>query len=311
MPNYVQRALTRFGVTLADWATDSPSIYMPPSYGRAAQQLNTVDHTAAISPERKKRIQQIVGVFLYYARAVDPTMLTALNKIGSAQAQPTEAVEKAVNRFLQYAATWPNAILVYHASDMRLVAHSDASYLSESRSRSRAGGLLYLSNNNDSKPALVNGAIDCISSIIPSVVSSAFEAEYAALFITAQAAVGLRNSLNDLGYPQQATTIVADNECAVGVVNRSVKQRRSKAIDMRYHWIRDRVAQGQFLVTWQPGSKNLADFFTKSHPVHHQRAMRSTFVNTPPLPVPRDSASVRRSTRRLSTKVAHTHTHFT
>ena len=122
-------------------------------------------------------------------------MLTALNKIGSAQAQPTEAVEKAVNRFLQYAATWPNAILVYHASDMRLVAHSDASYLSETRSRSRAGGLLYLSNNNDSKPALVNGAIDCISSIIPSVVSSAFEAEYAALFITAQAAAGIRNSL--------------------------------------------------------------------------------------------------------------------
>jgi hypothetical protein len=66
----------------------------------------------------------------------------------------------------------------------------------------------------------------------------------------------------------------------VGVANKTVKQRRSKAIDMRYHWIRDRVTQGHFTVTWRPGKTNLADFFTKAHPASHQREMRQYFVKT-------------------------------
>jgi hypothetical protein len=127
-------------------------------------------------------------------------------------------------------------------------------------------------------PSAINGAIDCVSSIIPSVVGSAFEAEYAAMYINATTAEGIRNILADLGYSQGATPIVSDNQCAVGVANRSVKQRRSKAIDMRYHWIRDRVDQQHFTVTWRPGKTNLADFFTKTHPASHHLEMRSSFV---------------------------------
>jgi hypothetical protein len=129
-------------------------------------------------------------------------------------------------------------------------------------------------------PRAINGAIDCISTIIPSVVSSAFEAEYAAMFLNATTAEGIRNILSDLGYPQGATPITSDNQCAVGVANRTVKQRRSKAIDMRYHWIRDRVDQGHFTVTWRPGKTNLADFFTKAHPAKHHREVRHLFVKT-------------------------------
>jgi hypothetical protein len=205
----------------------------------------------------------------------------------------------AVERFLQYAATWPVAVIVYHASDMKLYVESDASYLSEPESRSRAGGFFYLGSANTSLPRTkVNGAIDCMSSMIKSVVSSAFEAEYAALFLCGQTAQGIRLTLFDLGYPQSATPIISDNVCAVGVANQSVKQRRSKAIDMRFHWIRDRVELGDFTVTWQSGKDNLADYFSKAHPVHHYKAMRSTFVSTPPLLVPRDNAKGRQQAAR-------------
>jgi hypothetical protein len=120
-----------------------------------------------------------------------------------------------------------------------------------------------------------------ISAIIPTVVASAFEAEYAALFLNGQAAEDLRNILHDLGYPQPTTIITADNSTAVGVANRSVKQRRSKTIDMRYHWIRDRADQGHLHIIWGPGALNRADYFTKAHPVHHVRTMRNTFVKDP------------------------------
>lgn len=279
MPDYVMKALRRFNVVIAGRATDSPLLYTPPSYGKSKQQYAPIDMSRKLNATEINRLQQIIGVFLYYARAVDPTMLTALSKFGSLQSRGTQNLQEAVGRFLQYAAHWPVAVLVYHASDMRLMVESDASYLSEPEARSRAGGLHYLGNYSPSAGTnRVNGAVECMSTIIKSVVSSAFEAEYAALYLNGQTAQALRNTLRDLGYPQQATPFISDNACAVGVANRTVKQRRSKAIDMRFHWLRDRVKIGDFTVKWEPGKDNLADYFTKAHPVHHYKAMRSTYV---------------------------------
>jgi hypothetical protein len=297
MPDYVRKALERFNTVLANHVTDSPLRYTAPTYGRGVQQPTEEDTSLPLSRADTKLVQQIVGVFLYYARCVDPTMLTALNKLASVQSKPTERVMADVQRFLQYAATWPVAEIVYHASDMRLCVESDASYLSEPHSRSRAGGFHYLGNNGNSPRSAgspVNGAIDCMSVIIKSVVSSAFEAEYVALFINAQNAMGLCKTLHDLGYPQHATSIVSDNSCAVGVATKTVTQRRSKCIDMRFNWIQDRVADKTFDVIWQPGKDNLADYFTKNHPVHHFKAMRSTYVRTPHLLALRDNAYGRR-----------------
>ena len=57
------------------------------------------------------------------------TILCALNKIASQQASPTEKTMERVNTFLDYMATHPTAVIRYHASDMVLNEHSDASYL--------------------------------------------------------------------------------------------------------------------------------------------------------------------------------------
>ena len=90
----------------------------------------------------------------------------------------------------------------------------------------------------------INGAIDYISCIIPTVCSSVAESEYAALFLVGREATNARNILHDLGYPQGTTsTICANNACAVGIANITVKQKRSKVINVRYHWIRDQVSQ--------------------------------------------------------------------
>ncbi len=52
----------------------------------------------------------------------------------------------------------------------------------------------------------------------------------------------------------------------VGLANDSLKIKRSKSIDMRFHWVHDRIKQGQFKVQWMKGIDNLADFFTKALP---------------------------------------------
>lgn len=153
-------------------------------------------------------------------------MLPAVTKLSSRQSQPTVEVELAANRIFGYAKRYPNAQTVIHACDMILTGHSDASYLSETKARSRAGGILYLTNKQDNK--IVNGSIFCMSTIKPVTVSSAAEADYGALFLLGKEAEPFRNTLQDLGYPQPPTQIVSDNSCAVGVTNNKVKQKKDQ-----------------------------------------------------------------------------------
>jgi hypothetical protein len=89
----------------------------------------------------------------------------------------------------------------------------------------------------------------------------------------------LLGTLEEMGHQQPATPIQADNACAVGLANDTVKQKRSKAIDMRFYWVRDRVKQGQFVIYWKKGGDNDADYFTKHHPPAHHRRMRSKFLH--------------------------------
>ena len=211
-------------------------------------------------------------------------MLVALGSIGSAQAHGTTATAKAATKLLNYAATHPDAAILFKASKMILHIHSDASYLSEPKARSRAGGYFFLSDDTDATQQgptspMLNGAIHIVSSIMGNVMASATEAEVGALFHNAQDACMIRNTLEFLGHKQPATPIQTDNACAEGIVNDTVKQKRSKAIDMRFYWIRDRVRQGQFKVFWAPGKDNHGDYFTKHHPTSHHRRMRPIYLH--------------------------------
>ena len=76
----------------------------------------------------------------------------------------------------------------------------------------------------------------------------------------------------------KATQITCDNMCAVGIANKTLTQKRSKTIEMRYHWIQDQVDLGNFTVTWQPGADNLADFFTETQPVQHHIEMMRIYL---------------------------------
>jgi hypothetical protein len=98
-------------------------------------------------------------------------------------------------QFLDYAATQDDAILTYKASDMILAIHSDASYLSEPKARSQAGGHMFMAG--DDEIPINNGAVLNISQIIKSVMSSAAEAELGALFINAKTAVSMRTTLEE------------------------------------------------------------------------------------------------------------------
>jgi hypothetical protein len=97
----------------------------------------------------------------------------------------------------------------------------------------------------------------------------------------AQDACHIRNILEFLGHPQPATPIKVDNACAEGVINETVKAKRTKAMDMRYYWVRDPVKQGQFFIHWRLGPSNLGDYHTKHHhPAQHHRDVCPVYLYT-------------------------------
>ena len=291
MPGYIEKALIRFQHSPPSRPQHSPHSWIAPQYGVQTQLTDHPDNTAALPVDGKLFIQQVLGVLLYYARAVDNTLLVALNTLASTQANPTENTYAGVVQILNYCATHPDAVVRYNASGMALHIHSDASYLSASQARSRVGGYFFLSDAlvdpnkaplPDAPPPPFNGPILINSSIMKSVLASAAEAELGALFYNAKDGAMLRTILADLGHPQSATPIQTDNACAAGIVNSTVKQRRSKAIDMRFYWVRDRVEKGEFIVYWKRGAENDADYFTKHHSPSHHRKMRSRYLHEKP-----------------------------
>ena len=109
--------------------------------------------------------------------------------------------------------------------------------------------------------------------MLRNIVASAAEAEYGCLFENACLGLPLHQVLIEMGHPQPTTPVLIDNTTAEGLAHENIKQKFSKAIDMRYHWIRDCIKQQQFHVHWGPGITNRADYFSKHHPAKHHRAV--------------------------------------
>jgi hypothetical protein len=156
---------------------------------------------------------------------------------------------------------------------MQLKINSVASYLSEPKAKSRIGSYFYLGNNKNSpKKPLSNGPLLCHTTVLKHVVSSVAEAEFGALFVNAKEGTVTRTTLTEMGHTQDATELKTDKTTSDGIINNTVQQKHSKAMDMRFYWVKYRAEQGQFNVGWAPGDTNMGDYFTKHHsPAHHKR----------------------------------------
>ena len=116
-----------------------------------------------------------------------------------------------------------------------------------------------MSNNEDIPPP--NGSIVKIEQTIKVVMSSAAEAGSGALFTNAKEAVYIRRILEEIGHRQSSTPIQTDNSTPNGVVNNIIKLKQIKAMDMRFHWLRDRMNQLQFRFHWRQGPANILDYW--------------------------------------------------
>ena len=283
-PTYVAELLTRFNIIKPTKEVRSPSSYVAPIYGktnRYKSQYTTTNQpiiSPALSTDKIKLFQEIFGALNYYAIHLDFSILTAVNKLGQAQAHPTEQSLKDAYLVLHYLAWHPNAEYSYRPCDMILYAHSDASFLSEHFSNSRAAVVLSLGQLT---LALLMNIIRILTTKLDIIVGSAGEAETMTACLAGRTIIYIRNLLIDMGYPQPPTLLTCDNETTVGILNETMKPIRSKCYDNRYFWLRDRIRHKQITLTWQSGKTNFADFFTKLHSLSYFEKEKLKFIQYP------------------------------
>jgi hypothetical protein len=233
MPNYVQKALKQFQHK-AGKLQHAPYQSTPIQYGAKIQYETQELEVPLLDNKAKRFIQQACGKFLLLGRAVDSTILCPNSSIALQSSKPTEDTMQQTLQLLNYLSTQEEAVLSYHASNMVLAVHSNASYLSEPKAQSQLSNTTVPPNN---------GAILNIAHIIKNVMSSATEAELAELYIMAHKAIYIRIILEELGHIQPPTPLQTDNPMADGVINGKVQPKQIKAMDIQFHWLCNQECQ--------------------------------------------------------------------
>ena len=181
-------------------------------------------------------------------------MLVALGLLAAHQTQATDNTYLRALGLLDYTASHPNATFHYVAINMVLHIHSNASYLSELKYQSRSGGYYLLgycshvAHQPPSSESAINSPIFTLSKILSNFMASAAEAEIDATFINGQEDIPIRTTLAKLVHAQPPTPLCVDNSTASGFSNDAMKQKISKAIDIRFYWVQYCTLCGQFLI---------------------------------------------------------------
>eukprot|EP00804_Cyclotella_cryptica_P009771 CCRYP_013223-RB/>CCRYP_013223-RB protein AED:0.40 eAED:0.40 QI:0/0/0/1/0/0/3/0/850 len=279
LPGYIKKVLQWFEHKTPAKPQNCPFQPNPRKYGKDAQDPLPPDTTDRLDLTGTRRVQQVVGALLFYARAVDNTLLPGLGAIASEQAQATKLTMNRCQKILDYCASNPDAKIQGIRHDTK---HPFRCILSFCHSGSKQSCWFYFLGSipTDDAPIKLNGAILVFCGILKFVVASAAEAELGALFLNCKEGKIQRLILEELGHPQPPTPIHCDNVTATGIANDTIKKQCARAMEMRFFWVTDQVNQNFFNVRWQPGQENLADYFTKHFEPRHHLNVRPWYLHT-------------------------------
>ena len=179
---------------------------------------------------------------------------------------------------MDYLHTYQNVVIRFYRSGMKLYVVLYDAYLVKSKVKSRIAGNFYCSDNSPNtllSPSL-NGSLHIKYKVLWHVVTSAVEAEARSLFYNCQITLYLQLMLATLGHPPINTSVKTDNGMAAQFVKDTIRNKRSKLWDVRYHWLTEHQVKGDLNIYWDRRKNNLVDYHTKHHsPTHHKKVRKN------------------------------------
>jgi hypothetical protein len=173
--------------------------------------------------------------------------------------EPKYSHWKTIKRILRYIKGTKTHELFYSKSnEYKLMGYSDSDWCGDVDDRKSTSGYVFY---------LGDTTFTWISKKQPIVTLSTCEAEYVAVSWCVGHAIWLRNLLRELKLPQhEATEIRIDNKSAIELAKNPVHHERSKHIDVRFHFIREHIKNGDVQMSHVASQDQAAHNFTKVLP---------------------------------------------
>jgi hypothetical protein len=198
-----------------------------------------------------------VGAIMYLMVGTRPDLAAAVGTLSQFAADPCPTHWQALKRVLRYLQATPTHGIRFSGSgDGELIGYSDADWAGDIETRRSTSGHVFVLNG---------GCISWRSKKQRTVALSSTEAEYMALSEATQEAVWLKAFMRELGEDagDGALTVYEDNQGAIALAKNPEFHKRTKHIDIRYHFVREKVEDGQVVLEYCPTQEMLADLMTK------------------------------------------------
>lgn len=206
-------------------------------------------------PADQSTYQSIIGSLLYAASATRPDISHAVGVLSRFNSSPTETHMSGAKRVLRYLKGTSDRGIKMVKSDGKLVAYSDSSWADNSDNRTSTSGSVFM---HGSAPIYWSSKSQSV------VAVSTAEAEYIALYDVAKQAAWLKQLYNDIrSLDNPAILTHVDNQSAISIAQNNTSSKRTRHMDIKYHYCREAIEKGIIQTTFCPSESNVADMFTK------------------------------------------------
>ncbi len=255
---YIDKILQRF--SMAD-AKPAPTPF-PSGVQLSDEQSPQTDQER--EEMQKVPYRQAVGALIHLITCTRPDVAFHVGQLARYSANPGRAHWQALKHLLRYLAATKQLSIRYtrndpdgdKLTDLVLTGYVDASWGSETDDRKSVTGYVM---------TLAGGPVAWMSKRQSITAQSTAEAEYVAASSATSEVLYLRKLLSELGMPQMsATTLFEDNQPCIQIANNPGTSARTKHIALRYHAVRERVANGEVKLVYVPTEDQVADLLTKS-----------------------------------------------
>lgn len=199
--------------------------------------------------------RKLVGSLIYLT-ITRPDIMFAVGVVSQYMEKPRKPHLDAVRRILRYVrGTFDLGILYKKCKEDEVVGHCDADYAGDPDTRMSTTGYTF---------NLGAGAVSWCSKRQPSVSLSTTEAEYKAAAMAAQECTWLMQLLKDLYQSTDEPVLLhCDNQSTIRLAENPIFHARTKHVEVQYHFVREKVLEGDIEMKYIQTNDQVADLFTK------------------------------------------------
>jgi hypothetical protein len=210
--------------------------------------------------------RQIIGCLMYAMVATRPDIAAAVGILSQFCNGPAEKHIMAAKGILRYLKKTADYSLQYRRTgSIQLQGFCDADWAGDRETRRSTSGYVFL---------LAGGAVSWRSMKQHSVALSTTEAEYIALSEAVKETIWLRMLLGQIGHTQtEPTTIYEDNQGCISLAKDPTQHSRAKHIDIRYHFLREKIGKNEITLQYLSTESMLADILTKALPTERYQSL--------------------------------------